>query len=143
MNFVRLGVMWEAVERTEGVYDDAYLDKVEEMVNKLGEAGIYTLVDAHQDVFARTICGEGVPDFWAKRALKKDDHCINGFMDRLLKPLYNKFGVCTDMDTFGFRKDENDDPLIEDCQSRDFYTYYMTKQSFAAFGAFFTNQDGM
>ena len=22
MNFVRLGVMWEAVERTEGVYDD-------------------------------------------------------------------------------------------------------------------------
>jgi len=24
-NLVRLGVMWEAVERTEGVYDDAYL----------------------------------------------------------------------------------------------------------------------
>ena len=36
------------------------------MINKLGEAGIYTLVDAHQDVFARSICGEGVPDFWAK-----------------------------------------------------------------------------
>ena len=47
MNFVRLGVMWEAVERTEGTYDDAYLDKVEELVNKLGDAGIYTLVDAH------------------------------------------------------------------------------------------------
>lgn len=47
MNFVRLGVMWEAVERTEGVYDDAYLDKVEVLINKLGEAGIYTLVDAH------------------------------------------------------------------------------------------------
>ena len=26
MNFVRLGVMWEAVERQEGVYDEAYLD---------------------------------------------------------------------------------------------------------------------
>lgn len=25
-NLVRLGVMWEAVERTEGVYDDDYLD---------------------------------------------------------------------------------------------------------------------
>ena len=47
MNFVRLGVMWEAVERTEGQYDDAYLDKVETLINKLGEAGIYTLVDAH------------------------------------------------------------------------------------------------
>ena len=28
-NFVRLGVMWEAVERSEKQYDDAYLDKVE------------------------------------------------------------------------------------------------------------------
>ena len=25
-NFVRLGVMWEAVEQVEGQYDDAYLD---------------------------------------------------------------------------------------------------------------------
>ena len=46
-NFVRLGVMWEAVERQPGVYDDAYLDKVETLINQLGEAGIYTLVDAH------------------------------------------------------------------------------------------------
>ena len=40
MNFVRLGVMWEAVERSEGTYDEAYLDKVETLINKLGEAGI-------------------------------------------------------------------------------------------------------
>ena len=46
-NFVRLGVMWEAVEREEGVYDEEYLNKVETMINKLGDAGIYTLVDAH------------------------------------------------------------------------------------------------
>ena len=46
-NFVRLGVMWEAVERSWGEYDEDYLDKVETMINKLGEAGIYTLVDAH------------------------------------------------------------------------------------------------
>jgi len=26
MNFVRLGVMWEGVERKAGVYDMAYLD---------------------------------------------------------------------------------------------------------------------
>jgi aryl-phospho-beta-D-glucosidase BglC (GH1 family) len=47
MNFVRLGVMWEAVERTEGVYDDAYLQEIDQLITKLGEAGIYTLVDAH------------------------------------------------------------------------------------------------
>ena len=76
MNFVRLGVMWEAVERTAGTYDDAYLDKVEAMINKLGDAGIYTLVDDHQDVFARSICGEDMPDFYAKELLKDDDHCM-------------------------------------------------------------------
>jgi len=58
--------MWEAVERSEGVYDDAYLGKVEALINKLGEAGIYTLVDAHQDVWARAVCGEGVPNFYFK-----------------------------------------------------------------------------
>lgn len=127
MNFVRLGVMWEAVERSQGVYDDAYLDKVEVLINKLGEAGIYTLVDAHQDVFARTMCGEGVPDFYAKEALKHNDHCINAVVDRLLSPIYEKFGVCTDINSFGFEYDENGDPLITDCQTRDFYTYYLTK----------------
>ena len=47
MNFVRLGVMWEAVERERENYDMDYLDRVEKLIVKLGEAGIYTLVDAH------------------------------------------------------------------------------------------------
>ena len=135
--------MWEAVERSEGVYDDAYLEKVNTLINKLGEAGIYTLVDAHQDVFARSICGEGIPDFYAKQILKHDAHCINSVADWALSSIYKKMGVCTDMDTFGFGMDENEDPLITDCQSRDFYTYYMTKQAMAAFGHFFNNKDGV
>lgn len=47
MNFMRLGVMWEGVERQAGKYDMNYLDEVEKLINKMGEAGIYTLVDAH------------------------------------------------------------------------------------------------
>ena len=46
-NFVRLGVMWEAVEREQGKYDFDYLNKVNDLITKLGEHGIYTLVDAH------------------------------------------------------------------------------------------------
>ncbi len=46
-NFVRLGVMWEAVERAPGQYNLTYLDEVESLINRLGEKGIYTLVDAH------------------------------------------------------------------------------------------------
>ena len=63
-NFVRLGVMWEAVERSPGVYNTTYLAEVNKLINKLGSRGIYTMVDAHQDVFARSICGEGMPTFY-------------------------------------------------------------------------------
>jgi len=36
-NFVRLGVMWEAVESAPGIYNDTYLDSIEELINKLGD----------------------------------------------------------------------------------------------------------
>lgn len=51
-NLVRLGVMWEAVERAPGKYDEEYLQKINHLIMQLGERGIYTMVDAHQDVFA-------------------------------------------------------------------------------------------
>ncbi len=35
-NFVRLGVMWEAVERAPGQYNMTYLDEVEGLINRLG-----------------------------------------------------------------------------------------------------------
>ena len=57
--------MWEAVERTYGEYDFDYLDNVSDLISKLGAAGIYTLVDMHQDAFARLSCGEGFPNFYA------------------------------------------------------------------------------
>ena len=64
-NFVRLGVMWEAVERSPGQYNMTYLDEVENLIDRLGQRGIYTLVDMHQDILARKICGEGIPNFYA------------------------------------------------------------------------------
>jgi len=63
VNLVRLGVMWEAVETSSGVYNNTYLTEVLALVNKLGEYGIYTMLDAHQDVISRSTCGEGFPDF--------------------------------------------------------------------------------
>ena len=44
---VRLGVMWEAVERAPGSYNATYMDSLEALINKLGDAGIYTLIDMH------------------------------------------------------------------------------------------------
>jgi hypothetical protein len=39
---------------------------MERLVNRMGSYGIYTMIDAHQDVMARMICGEGIPDFYAR-----------------------------------------------------------------------------
>ena len=38
-----------------------------EIVRLLGLKGIYTIIDAHQDMFSRLFCGEGVPIFYAKK----------------------------------------------------------------------------
>ena len=79
--------MWEAVETAPGVYNYTYLDEVDKLITKLGEAGMYTLVDAHQDVLARVICGEGMPNFYAKDVIKAFSghknvpYCINGYVD--------------------------------------------------------------
>lgn len=134
--------MWEAVEREQGVYDEDYLNKVETLINRLGDAGIYTLVDAHQDVFSRQICGEGVPTFYAEHAIGRDPVCFNKWIDPVVSPMLAQLGICTDFESFGFRKDENGLPLIEDCQSRDFYTYYETKQSFEAFHSLLVTNAG-
>lgn len=62
--------MWEAVETAPGKYNQTYIEEVNKLINKLGDHGIYTLVDAHQDVLARIICGEGMPNFYAKEVLQ-------------------------------------------------------------------------
>lgn len=96
-NFVRLGVMWEAVERQKGVYDETYLANVNALINKLGARGIYTMVDAHQDVFARSICGEGMPTFYISDDVI--DHTCQGPDLPWATALYGK---CVPMSSFKF-----------------------------------------
>ena len=97
-NLVRLGVMWESVERSPDTFNLTYLDEVNKLINKLGEKGIYTMVDAHQDVFARRICGEGVPDFYAKNE-DLEHHCTG----IIIPFIYYLFGFCKPMEKYGHR----------------------------------------
>jgi aryl-phospho-beta-D-glucosidase BglC (GH1 family) len=36
INFVRMGVMWEAVETIPGIYNTTYLDDMNKLITKLG-----------------------------------------------------------------------------------------------------------
>ncbi|KAI9352201.1 glycoside hydrolase superfamily [Obelidium mucronatum] len=64
---IRLGVMWPGVEPTKGNYNQTYLDEIAKIVKMCSDAGIYVLLDFHQDVFSEQFCGEGVPSFVVKR----------------------------------------------------------------------------
>ena len=127
-NLVRLGVMWEAVERTPGKYDEEYLQKINDLIMKLGERGIYTMVDAHQDVWSRTMCGEGMPAFYSEGS--QVDHECEGL---LLPFILKNFGVCKSIKDFHFHTDKNGWPLVEECTKNFFVEYYPTAESMSAF----------
>jgi len=89
-NFVRLGVMWDGYETSLGIYNNTYLEETNKLINKLGESGIYTQIDLHQDALSRRTCGEGVPIFYTKNVAHT---CWNnglGFIAQV-------FGICNNM----------------------------------------------
>ncbi len=63
-NTLRLGVIWKAIEPRPGRYDDAYLDRIGEVIGWCRDAGLAVLVDFHQDMLNERYHGEGFPD-WA------------------------------------------------------------------------------
>ena len=134
-NLVRLGIIWESVERKEGEYDYDYLSKMKEIVNKLGENGIYSIIDAHQDVFARNFCGEGVPAFYTEKIgyQKKCNSSAIAYILGLVK-------VCKPMSSFEFRYDEDGLPLIEDCKKKNFVEYHFTPEMTSAYLSFYENK---
>ena len=133
-NMVRLGVIWESVEKEPGVYDMEYLDKVEEIINTLGKNGIYTMVDAHQDVFSRNFCGEGVPYFYTNQ-LEYDNKCDASLVTQFL----GFVGYCKTLSDFDFNYDENGLPEIEDCKKTSFAEYHYLAEFSSAYREFYLN----
>ena len=86
--------MWEAVEKKEGVYDMDYIGQVKELVQQLGKAGIYTLIEGYQFNFARSICGVGLPDFYCRNAIGDHPACFIEEVDWFMSPLFEKLKFC-------------------------------------------------
>jgi endoglycosylceramidase len=63
-NVVRVGVIWSDLEPDPGVFNTTYLNEIEQTVQTLGNHGIYSIIDFHQDAYSTTFGGEGAPD-WA------------------------------------------------------------------------------
>lgn len=54
-NSVRLLVSWSKVEPRPGRYDEAYLRRVDAIVDQLGRRDIYAIIDLHQDAWGPTL----------------------------------------------------------------------------------------
>ncbi len=64
-NVLRLPMQWSGVEPTEsGGFSTAYLDRVAAVVALCREAGLFVLLDLHQDAFSKEIGEDGAP-LWA------------------------------------------------------------------------------
>jgi endoglycosylceramidase len=133
-NVVRLGVIWEAVETQPGIYNSTYLDIYEKIINKLGERGIYTILDSHQDMFSRVLCGEGVPVFYAKDLIWRTQ-CNEGFLEKLL----DYFGVCMTLISRNIPSDENGIPLTEECKKHSFIEFHQVIELSSIYKSFFEN----
>ena len=60
--FARFLVTWEAVEHEgPGIYDTAYLDYLESVIESAARHGISLFIDPHQDVWSRWSGGDGAP----------------------------------------------------------------------------------
>ncbi len=66
-NFVRYLMLWEGIEPQKGVFDEAYLDRIEQRVKWYTSRGMYVLLDMHQDLYSIKFGGDGAPE-WAIQA---------------------------------------------------------------------------
>jgi endoglycosylceramidase len=136
-NLVRMGVIWESIERAPGVFDYDHLDRIEELINKLGNNGIHVIIDAHQDVFSRLFCGEGVPTFYAKE-LFYEKECKSNFLSRVMRI----FGGCIPLKTFHWKYNDDGLPIIESCRG-GFMKYYQSPELSTIYKSFYNNQNGI
>ncbi|MFO0616392.1 MAG: cellulase family glycosylhydrolase [Polyangiaceae bacterium] len=64
---LRLPINWSALEPTEtGGFDEAYLDRVEGVVDLADAADVVVLLDLHEDAYSKEIGEDGAP-LWAIR----------------------------------------------------------------------------
>lgn len=63
-NAVRLLIFWDGIEPQRGQYDQEYLLRVRQRLDWCAEAGLFVILDIHQDLYALRYGGDGAPE-WA------------------------------------------------------------------------------
>lgn len=73
-NNVRLGMMWSGLEPEEGQVNETYSNIIQEIVDNLGQHGIHSYLDMHQDVLiGNPIEYWGIPE-WVYNKMEAPEH---------------------------------------------------------------------
>ncbi|KAL5482104.1 hypothetical protein EMCRGX_G022389 [Ephydatia muelleri] len=124
-NVVRLYVAWPGLEPTLGNYNLTYLEIIADMVTRLGERGIFTILDCHQDLFSPKFCGEGAPDFAVL------------YPDPPKKPL--PFPLPISLKPFSVDPTTGY-PYRNECSLHSFFVYYFSDATGKAWQSFYNNE---
>jgi endoglycosylceramidase len=63
-DLLRLPINWSGIEPSRGSYADSYLQRVDSAIECAANAGLYVIVDLHQDAYSKEIGEDGAP-LWA------------------------------------------------------------------------------
>lgn len=80
-----------------------------------------------------------MPNFYAKDLLKEGAYCFDPVADFALVPIARLFGLCKPMAAYEHRKDENGNPVIEDCKRNNFFIYYTSPEVQTLFRSIYSN----
>jgi endoglycosylceramidase len=112
LNVIRFVLQWEAIEPEPGKFDTSYLEQVEERVGWAAEAGLYVLLDMHQDLWGPKFLGNGAP-LWATidKGLPFDPPGGNWFM------IYGEPAVCQAFQSFWDNEEGLQDHYVQAWQA--------------------------
>ncbi|MCC7540187.1 MAG: cellulase family glycosylhydrolase [Deltaproteobacteria bacterium] len=85
IDVLRMPFSWEALEPERGAYDEAYLARYERQIEEAWARGMRVVVDFHQDVYARPLCGDGFP-LWSLAEIPDEPpvDCASWFLGYLM-----------------------------------------------------------
>ena len=127
---VRLLVAVPGVMPKRGVINATYLDEVAKLVDMLGQAGIYTILDAHQDLFAPRFCGNGFPDWAVEYQNSTESKRPMSF------PLPQSLSPYVIDPQTGY-------PRRQDCIAKPFFRYYFSDAVGKAFQSLYDNDSDL
>ena len=114
--------MWIGVEPVRNQMNQTYISQIESIVNELSKRGIYSILDAHQDIYSPKYCGDGAP-LWAAVPSPNSKP--------FAEPLYNQYTY------------DNSTGLPENCGDHTWSSYYLTEACSSSFQSLYDNVDGL